>query len=72
MIRNTLFDNRLDGTSASAPIFGGIVSLLNDVRARNGKPSTICNKYYAGSIQFSPDLLIYSAGIFEPSFVQNC
>lgn len=28
----------VDGTSASAPIFGGIVSLLNDVRARNGKP----------------------------------
>eukprot|EP00029_Vermamoeba_vermiformis_P010654 TRINITY_DN5658_c0_g1_i1.p1 TRINITY_DN5658_c0_g1~~TRINITY_DN5658_c0_g1_i1.p1 ORF type:complete len:720 (-),score=191.89 TRINITY_DN5658_c0_g1_i1:67-2226(-) len=28
----------VDGTSASAPIFGGIVSLLNDVRVRNGKP----------------------------------
>nr|BAK03025.1 predicted protein [Hordeum vulgare subsp. vulgare] len=27
----------VDGTSASAPIFAGIVSLLNDVRMKNGK-----------------------------------
>jgi len=28
----------VDGTSASAPIFAGIVSLLNDVRAKNNLP----------------------------------
>lgn len=28
----------VDGTSASAPIFAGIVSLLNDARIQAGKP----------------------------------
>jgi tripeptidyl-peptidase-1 len=41
--KETFANLRSDGTSASAPIFGGIVSLLNDVRARNGKPSKSCN-----------------------------
>jgi subtilase family serine protease len=29
----------VDGTSASAPIFGGLVSLLNDVRLKAGRPA---------------------------------
>jgi len=28
----------VDGTSCSAPVFGGVVSLLNDVRLKNNKP----------------------------------
>jgi tripeptidyl-peptidase-1 len=28
----------VDGTSASAPIFGGLVSLLTDIRLKAGKP----------------------------------
>jgi tripeptidyl-peptidase-1 len=29
----------VSGTSASAPVFGGMISLINDERIRNGKPS---------------------------------
>jgi tripeptidyl-peptidase-1 len=32
------FTNSVAGTSASAPTFAGIISLLNDVRLRNNKP----------------------------------
>ena len=29
----------IDGTSCATPAFGGLVTLINDVRLRNGQPA---------------------------------